>query len=192
MTALRVRINEGEQPQVDYLWDSQWRPPEGAADWAIADATEPSNRGGLRAKASLHTAIVLCLFTDKRIPDDHPLVYLMEGGDHRGWWGDGLDIKRELSEDEMGSLLWIFERSILTEEIRRWVETIAIDALAPLISQGAAVKIDAQAFAKFEFNRLDLAIQIYGRDGTKIYNQRFADIWKQSITSPASLPFPGV
>jgi len=190
MTMLRVRIGESEQPQTNLLWDSQWRPPEGAADWAIAGADETRNRGGLRATAALHTAIVLCLFTDKRIPDDHPLMWLVEHGDQRGWWGDGEDVRADLSETELGSLLWIFERSTLTEDIRRWVEVLAIEALMPLIDEGAAVRIEAQASAMFEFNRLDLFVQIYGRDGAKIYEERFADIWTQSITSPPPLPFP--
>jgi phage gp46-like protein len=191
MTALRVRIGEGDKPQSNLLWDSQWKPPEGAADWALAGAAETANRGGLRATAALHTAIVLCLFTDRRIPDDHPLMWLVEYGDQRGWWGDGEDVRRDISETDLGSLLWIFERSTLTEEIRRWVEVIALEALAPLISQGAAVRIDAQAFAEFEFDRLDLFVQVYGRNGDKIYEARFDDIWKQSVTSPAPLPFPG-
>lgn len=190
MTMLRVRIGESDKPQANLLWDSQWQPPEGAADWALSTSAEPNNRGGLRATAALHTSVVLCLFTDKRIPDDHPLMWLVEHGDQRGWWGDGEDVRSDVNETALGSLLWIFERSTLTEEIRRWVEVIALEALAPLIAQGAAVRIDAQALAEFAFDRLDLFVQIYGRDGEKIYSERFADIWKQSITSPAPLPFP--
>ncbi|WP_456722195.1 phage GP46 family protein [Bradyrhizobium sp. USDA 4350] len=171
------------------LWDSIWQPWRGQADWAIADPDEPQNRGGLRAKAALHTAVILALFTDKRIPDDHPLRYLVQDGDPRGWFGDGEDIRPELGETDMGSLLWVFERSILTEEIRQWVEAIALDALAPLIFQGVAVKIDAQATSHPAFNRCDLAIQIYGRDGSKLYDYRFDDIWQQTATSPPPLPF---
>jgi phage gp46-like protein len=190
MTMLRVRISEGETPQANLLWDSQWHPPYGVADFALAVADEPQNRGGLRAKAALHTAIVLALFTDRRIPADHPLRYLVEGGDPRGWWGDGVDVRTELAETEMGSLLWVFERAPLTEAIRRWVEAIALDALAPLITQGAAVRIEAQATAEFAMDRLDLSIQVYGRDGSKSYDIRFDDIWRQTATSPKPLPFP--
>ncbi|MBR0871207.1 phage GP46 family protein [Bradyrhizobium tropiciagri] len=189
MSMLRVRISEGNTQQANLLWDSQWRPQDGAADWALAGAGETQNRGGLRSLAALHTAIILLLFTDKRIPDNHPLLYLLEGGDQRGWWGDGSDVDASLSETELGSLLWVFERSILTEDIRRWVEAIALDALSPLIKQGAATRIDAQASAEFALDRLELQIQVYGRDGTKIYDQRFDDIWRQSITSPPPLPF---
>lgn len=188
---LRVRISEGDQPQANLLWDSEWKPPEGLADWVLpALTTETQNRGGLRAVAALHTNVVLLLFTDKRLPDDHPLRYLLEGADQRGWWGDGIDVQTDQGETDLGSFLWVFERSILTDDIIRWVEAVAIDALMPLINQNVAVRIDAQAIAEKAFDRCDLAIQIYGRNGTKIYDQRFDDIWKQSVTSPSALDFP--
>lgn len=189
MSTLRVRINEGSDAQPVLLWDSIWFPWRGQADWAPAAPDETQNQGGLQAKAALSTAVILSLFTDKRIPDDHPLAYLVAGDDPRGWWGDGVDVQADLGETEMGSLLWVFERAPLTEDIRRWVEAVALDALAPLIFQKVAVRIDAQATAEFAVNRCDLAIQIYGRDGTKIYDQRFADIWKQSVTSPPPAQF---
>lgn len=190
MTQLRVRINEGEQAEVNYLWDSQWRPPEGAADWVIYAASEKRNAGGLSARAVLHTNVILCLFTDKRLPDDHPLRYLLQGADQRGWWGDAADVRADLNEAGMGSWLWVFERSTLTEDIRRQVEAVAIEALTPLVSQGVCVRIDAEATAQFAINRCDLIINLYGRDGQRIYDQQFEDIWRQSVTSPAPLPYP--
>lgn len=188
--SFRIRVGEGEQPQVNYLWDSQWSPPEGAADWALAGPAEPRNRGGLQARAALHTAIVLLLFTDRRIPDDHPLVKLLDDGDHRGWWGDGADVDRTRDETELGSLLWIFERSYLNEDIRRHVEAIALEALAPLTAQGVATRIDCQAAIFPTLNRIDLSVQVYGRNGTRVYEARFDDIWKQTETSPDLPPFP--
>jgi phage gp46-like protein len=156
----------------------------------MAGSDEPSNQGGLRSKAALHTSVILSLFTDKRIPDDHPLRYLVAGDDPRGWWGDGVDVQADLGETEMGSLWWVFERAPLTEDIRRWVEALAIEALAPLIKQGVATRIDANAFAEFAEDRCDCSIQIYGRDGVQIYNHRFDDIWQQSVTSPPPSSFP--
>lgn len=190
MASVRIRINEGEDRQPILLWDSVWSPAEGMADWAIADADELQNRGGLRSKAALHTAVIISLFTDRRMPDDHPLRYLVEDGDQRGWWGDAVDVRADLFETEMGSLLWIFERAPLTERIRKWVETLALEALQPLIRQGAAVRIDATAVAHFALNRVDLAVQIYARDGSRIYDSKFEDIWRQSVTSPVAKQFP--
>jgi phage gp46-like protein len=83
---LRVRIDEGNAPQPTLLWDSVWQPPEGVADWALADPDETQNLGGLRSKAALHSAVVLSLFTDKRIAEDHPLRYLVASDDPLGWW----------------------------------------------------------------------------------------------------------
>ncbi|MCG6204204.1 phage GP46 family protein [Rhodopseudomonas sp. HC1] len=188
-SSLRVRIDEGSDEQPILLWDSVWQPWSGFADWAMAGPDEPQNRGGLRSKAALHTAIIISLFTDRRIEKDHPLAYLVEDGDPRGWWGDGEDIHAELGEGEMGSLLWVLARAPLTEEIRRWVEALAIEALATLIRQGVAVRIEAQAVAYFAANRVELAIQIYGRDGSKVYDFKFDDLWRQSLTSPRPLPF---
>lgn len=177
---VRVRIGEADRPQPALLWDSVWDKTQGAADWALSDATETQNRGGLRAKEALHTAIVLALFTDRRIPNDHPLRKLVDdGGDPRGWWGNGIDVRNELGEVELGSLLWVFERAYLDEYIRRSCEAIALDALQCLIDQGAAVKVEVQAYAEPALNRLDLAVQVYGRDGIQAYSQRFEDVWRQ-------------
>ena len=189
MSYLKVRINEGEDVQPLLLWDSVWSPWDGVADWAIADASETQNRGGLTARATLHTAVILSLFTDKRMPDQHPLRYLIDDGDQRGWFGDGEDIRPELGETEMGSLLWIFERAHLNEEIRRWVEAVALDALAPLIYQKVAVRIDATAVGYFAFNRVELTIDIFAREGQRIYSHRFDDIWQQSRKSPTAPTF---
>lgn len=189
MAQLRVRIDEGRDEQPTLLWDSVWSPWRGSADWAIADADEKHNRGGLRAKAALHTSIIILLFTDKRMPDDHPLRHLVEDGDMRGWFGDGEDIREELGETEMGSLLWIFERAYLNEEIRRWVEAIALEALAPLIFQRVATRIEAVAVAQFALNRCDLDVKIYGRNGERIYDFRFEDIWKQTASAPPAPKF---
>ena len=57
--SIRVRIDEGDQPQPLLLWDSVWNPTQGCADWALADPDETQNRGGLRSKEALATAITL-------------------------------------------------------------------------------------------------------------------------------------
>lgn len=179
MAPLRVRIGEGEKPQPNLLWDSVWDPANGRADWALADATETQNRGGLRAQAALPTAIVLALFTDRRIPDQHPLRKYVANDDPRGWWGNDIDVRADLGEEELGSLLWVFERSVLTQAVKLEVIAVAQEALACLIKQGVATRIDVSADVEPAFNRLDLFVQVYGRDGTRIYDIRFDDVWKQ-------------
>lgn len=191
--ALTVRIDEGEQKQPTLFWDSVWHPWRGQADWALADADETQNQGGLRAKAALHTAAVLCLFTDKRISKDHPLFHLVEDGDQRGWFGDGVDVRDDLHETEMGSLLWIFERSYLNDEIVRHVELEAQIALQCLIDQGACVRIDCVAERRpAPGDGVNLDIKMYGRDGSRLYDYKFQDIWGQTANTPKPLPFTTV
>jgi phage gp46-like protein len=189
MAFLRVRFTEGEDVQPILLWDSVWSPWAGYADWAIAESDETQNRGGLRAKGALHTAVVIALFTDRRMPADHPLAYLVAGDDPRGWWGDGEDIHAELGEGEMGSLLWAFERAHLNEDIRRWVEAVAVEALAPLIFQGVCARVDVTATRPVDVNRVNLEVNLYGRAGTIIFTHRFDDIWQQAAIAPAAKTF---
>lgn len=186
--SFNIRIDEGDSEQPTLFWDSQWAPWTGQADWALADVSEAQNRGGLSARQALHTAVIIALFTDRRIAKDHPLFYLVEDGDQRGWFGDGVDVRRDLFEDDMGSLLWVFERAHLNEDIRRHVEVAAMEALAPLINQGVATRIDVQA--ERELNRVNLFVQIYGNDGSKLYDQKFGDIWAQTASAPPPPPFP--
>lgn len=179
MAPLRLRIGEGDKPQPSLYWDSAWDVERGVADWALADANETQNRGGLRAQAGLHTAIILALFSDKRVPEDHPHRKYIDGNDLGGWWGNTLDLREDLGEEELGSLLWIYARAPLNEETRRFVEVAAEEALAPLIKQGAAARIDVKAELHSAFNRLDLSVQVYGRNGQRVYSQRFSDLWHQ-------------
>lgn len=179
MVQVRVRIDEGAQPQPLLLWDSVWNPQLGVADWAVAGADEPQNRGGLRAKAALATAVVLSLFTDVHCPDDHPLRYLA-GDNLRGYWGDGIDVRSDLGEAPLGSLLWLLERAPLTFDIvSLWANRLAQEALAPLVTQGAAVRIETETAGDEQRSRLDLFVRLYGRDGQKIYDQRFDAVWSQ-------------
>lgn len=185
MSAARIRINEGRDPQPQLLWDSIWDAARGFADWALAAASEALNRGGLAATRALETAIVIQLFTDKRLPAGHPLRKYVDGNDLRGWWGDGVDVRADLGETEIGSLLWVLSRAPLTEEIRRWAETLAKDALQPLIRQKVAARIDVAAVAHASVGRLDLAIKVYRSNGSLALDRRFDDIWAQLTRSAA-------
>lgn len=179
MAQVRVRIDEGSAPQPLLLWDSVWQPTEGTADWELATVDEPLNSGGLRAREALPTAVVLALFTDLRCPDEHPLRWLAED-DLRGWWGDGVDVRDDIGEAPLGSLLWLLERAPLTFEIASlWAPIFINDALAPLLNQGAVVRIEVETLSDELKSRLDAVVRLYGRDGQKIYDQKFGAIWSQ-------------
>lgn len=181
MSDLVIRVAEGCDLDPFLLWDSVWDARRGFADWALAGADEPLNRGGLAAKAALATAVTLCLFTDKRIDDTHPLYWLADGNP-RGWWGDGVDVRDDLGETPLGSHLWLLARAPLTingVSAARWAEQLALEALAPLKSQGAVVRIEAAAIANERKNRLELTVSLYGRDGANVYDGKFDLIWQQ-------------
>lgn len=180
MADVNVRLNEGCAPEPQLLWDTVWNVEEGRGDWALAGPTETLNRGGLKATQALETAVIICLWTDLYCPPDHPLAKYVDPHDRRGWWGDGLDVRTDLGERSLGSLLWVLERGIIHEVATpRWAVSFAIDALSPLVACGAVARTDAQAFVSKSPNRLDLAVQLYGQDGAKIYDRRFDDVWAQ-------------
>ena len=181
MTDVTIRAAEGCDPDPFLLWDSKWSPVDGFADWRLAGSSEPLNRGGLAAQGALATAAIVLLFTDKRVPPDHPLAWLADG-DPRGWWGDGIDVRADLAETDLGSWLWLLERAPLTfqqQSAARWAESFARDALAPLLAQKAVVRIEAAASVNEIANRLELGVQMFGRDGASVYDQKFELVWRQ-------------
>lgn len=176
-----IRAAEGCAEESGVLWDSVWDEAKGFADWAKADPDEVMNRGGLRAKAAIETAVIICLFTDRRVPVDHPLFYLADG-DVRGYFGDGIDVREDLGETELGSFLWLLERAPMTIKgvpATTWAEQFANDALKTLLDQGVCARIDVAATSNALAGRLDLNVALYGRDGLKIYDRKFDVLWNQ-------------
>ena len=180
MADFNLRVAEGCEPDQNLLWDTIWDVESGCGNWAITPIGASSNQGGLQATAALETAVILSLWTDRACPKDHPL-YKYADGDQRGYWGDGVDVRADLGEAPLGSLLWLLERSAI-DQVRtpQWARSFAIDALAWMVPQGVAVRVDAQATVSKSPNRMDLAVQVYGQDGSKIYDRRFEDVWAQT------------
>lgn len=181
---IRIRSDEGCDPQPFLLWDSVWVQDRidavgGYADWALAEPDERQNFGGLRAKAALHSAILIALFTDRRLPAD---AESPDGsGDPRGWWGDSVDVRTDLAEAEMGSHLWLLERGRLDDtETVRLAEDYAREALQPLVNQGAVARFDVTAEARSEDGWLVLAVAAFSHDGARAYEQRFDLLWQQT------------
>lgn len=181
MADVLLRRSEGCDPDPFVLWDSRWQSEQGIADWALAAPDETLNRGGLAATQALATAVTLALFTDRRIDETHPLYYLADG-DPRGYWGDGIDVRADLGEAEMGSYLWLLERASLTVRgvsIAKWAEQFAIEALAPLQAQGAVVRIEVLAEADEIRSRLNLYVRLFGHHGDQVYDRKFDLVWRQ-------------
>jgi phage gp46-like protein len=169
---IRLKALDSTVLAPNLLWDTVWDGIEG--DYAPAAPTERDNRGGLRARAPLETAIILCLMSDARadpsddIPDD--------SGDPRGWAGDLVDT----SVAPLGSKLWLLRRSVLTDAVADQAVLYAQEALQTLIAQGACASIDVTATANLDTQRLELKIALYQRDGTKVASTDFSLLWTLS------------
>jgi phage gp46-like protein len=161
------------------LWDSVWvqrgDASGGYADWIMAGpGDQVDSRGGLRAEQALHTATILCLFTDRRRPDGNA----GDGQDPRGWWGNAIVIDGEPGL-ELGSLLWTLERGIINEAVRALAQTYASEALATLKHQGAVARTAVAASIDEGAGHLALRVDHYSADGKTVYSQRFSTLWKQ-------------
>lgn len=109
---------------------------------------------GLATDTSLAAAIWMSLFSDRRAhPDDR-----VDGDDRRGWWGDAY------ATEQLGSRLWLLRRAKRTEETRRRAEDYAREALAWLIKDEVAARVDVTA-TWIGPNFLKIAPVIYHRDG---------------------------
>ncbi|MEL6746414.1 MAG: phage GP46 family protein [Pseudomonadota bacterium] len=195
MVQLIIRQDEACAPVVSASWDTVWVVPTdrgettvgGFGDWILATPqTDRDNAGGLRARAALHTATVLQLFTDARAPDD---LELLDGqrADRRGWWGDTYKLSNEPADFVMGSLLWtVTERGILTDDTARRVEEYAADALETLQRQGAvsATSVSSERITTVP-GALGLQVTHFDATGAEIYAERFGFLWEQ-----ASSPVP--
>lgn len=178
MSDIEFRRREGEATDPFLLWDSVWFSDLGTADWRIAGPGEFLNRGGLQSRQAIASAVVIALFTDRRCPDDHPLRWLADA-DPRGWFGDGVDVHEDSHEADMGSLLWLLDRAPLDDFTERWAEHFAREALAPLLAQQTVTRINIEAKANKIVGRLELLVQIFGRDSALLYDQKFETLWNQ-------------
>ena len=156
----------------DIVWNGT------VGDFAIATTQAQGGPGGLVAANPLQTAVLLLLFSDARAEAYE--INEAHGGDRRGWPGDGFDVDTAGGEAPLGSKLWLYRRAVLGDQTALQVAAEAKRALQPLIRQGAAVRIDAKATADFDNDRLGLTVDIYGRDGTNVYNAQFDLLWRRA------------
>jgi phage gp46-like protein len=167
-----IPIGAQQEPQLspDIIWDGIM------GDLALAENGEPGNRGGLRARAQLETAVLICLMTDGRAEQEE----LRTEDINRGWPGDSFDLDRDAGEQPIGSKLWLLTRSTVDAiETPRRAEAYALEALQTLIDQGAAASAMAKATADPARNRLDLAITLTDRAGQTIVAPNYAILWDQ-------------
>ena len=140
-----------------------WAQQEGTADLVLIDNDLASDRG-------LETAVLLSLFLDRRAqPDDRPPSG--DPNDRRGWWADEL---AAVEGDQIGSRLWLLDRSVSSNETARRAEEYVREALAWLIEDRVASSIDVQIDTADNNLQIGLTLQRPGRDAVSF---RFAHVW---------------
>lgn len=179
---VRIRDTEGCAPEVNHIWDSVWvqrlDASGGYADWLLAGADDPAEQGGgLRARAALHTATLICLFTDRRLPAD--LAHPNEDGDPRGWWGDSVRLDGE-PDTAIGSLLWTLERAVLNERTAFQAGIYAAEALDVLVEQGAVARTEVETEIRIEQGLLGIQVRHFDRSGGIVYAQAFDVLWREA------------
>jgi phage gp46-like protein len=154
----------------DLIWQSNLDLPlSGQADFALAEPDEANNRGGLRAKSPLETAIIMLLFTNRRRPDE--IEDNFGSTDRQGWAGDSFDIDGDAGEQELGSLLWTLGRSELNQATLIKAKDYAREALTPLIRQ--KIVQDFTIEAEFDNDRMALRIAAIGADEGVLLDRYF-------------------
>lgn len=145
----------------------------GIGDLALTSMLDPVNPGDLQCGNGLRTQVIIALLTDARAEASE----LRSGDENKGWIGDTFDVMA--GETPIGSKLWLLRRSALYDGIEVQAELHARMALKTLVDQGACVRADVTAMIDRSASRLDMAIALYGRDGAKIYNEKFELLWRQ-------------
>lgn len=145
----------------------------GVGDLVLTGMLDPVNPGDLQCGNGLRTQVIIALLTDARAEPSE----LRSGDENRGWIGDTFDVMA--GETPIGSKLWLLRRSALYDGIEVQAELHARLALKTLIDQGACVRVDVTVTVDRPLSRLDMAIALYGREGAKIYNEKFELLWRQ-------------
>ena len=127
--------------------------------------------GDLEREEGLETSVLISLYTDARASADDNVD---DPNDLRGWAGDLLPS----NDDNIGSKLWLLDRSKATQENANKAKQYVQQALNWMIEDGVASKIDVvtSIVGYEETKKLVLNITIY-KDSDKILGIKFNDIW---------------
>lgn len=124
----------------------------------------------LELDEGLQTAVVISLFTDRRADEGDVLPGL--GDDRRGWWGDAFPL---VAGDKIGSKLWLLAREKQTPAALGRAEQYAREALAWLVEDQVASRVDVTASAPSRgVLQLDVSIQ---RPKKRPVQYRFSKAW---------------
>lgn len=181
---IRIRATEGDEQQPYLLWDTDFDNSQDPArlgnafhgDWKLAQPTDQLNKGGLKANAALHTAIGLALWTWKRA---EPYEMPPDTNNPMGWWGDKIDLDTDNGEAELGSKLWLLQRSTLSDATARKAEAYCYEALQPIVNQGAVAQLIVTASYDTVRGFMFIDVQAFSEAGDRVYDQKFSLLWSQ-------------
>ncbi|MBX8492023.1 phage GP46 family protein [Pseudomonas lijiangensis] len=111
-------------------------------------------------EASLLRSVIISLFTWRRAgPDDQA-----DDDERYGWWGDTYPA---VTDDRIGSRLWLLRRVKLTAQTQRDAEFYAREALLWLIEDGHVQDIEILT-ERVQNNRLNLGVVLVVSNGQTV------------------------
>lgn len=130
---------------------------------------------GIQLDEGMHTAILISLLTDARAPDAAELPH--EDADRRGWWGNDFPREVDAQGSELGSLLWLLEREIITPERIARARDAAYAALRWIVADqiASAIRIDVEVQ-----QRKRIALSVHLDRPTGPARQRYDFLWEAS------------
>ncbi|MEQ9073339.1 MAG: phage GP46 family protein [Sandaracinaceae bacterium] len=94
--------------------------------------------GGIEEGHELETAVLISLFTDRRVSETE----VPAGTSRAGWWGDAY---ADEEGDEIGSRLWLLRRGLDVPDAPVRAAEYAREALRWLVDDGLATEVEASA-----------------------------------------------
>jgi phage gp46-like protein len=135
-----------------------------AGDWRVTG-------GDLAGDATMATAVLLSLLTDRRAGADDVLPDPRDK-DRRGWWGD-LALEGEAAES-LGSRLWLLSRAPANDDTRRRAELYIRESLGWMVRDRVATGLAiATEWQGSPATRLAVRLLIQGPAG----DRRFDLLW---------------
>ena len=140
--------------------------------------------GDIETEDSLDTAILVSLFSDRRVSEsEQPSEYK-----RRGWVGN-----ESTPGIQIGSRVWLYDQARITNTTLSGISDAASDCLQWMVDQGIAKGVSATATATSTGVSLNVSIT----RPTSEVEQRFYDLWNntatgesiESIFTAADLPF---
>lgn len=169
-------------------WDTRWvfDPDEesfGYGDWEVVPPPQPpegdeeeiddpepdaSLSGSYKSSAPLATAILICLQTNRALPDGDTRIDL-PGGKNR-WAGDYFDVDGEAGERQLGSYLWTLSNAPLTRQTEMLAEMYAREALQTIVDQGVVKDFLVEATSDRQRRALIIRVMAISSYGDTLFD----------------------